>query len=368
MSYTTGVYAAAVFDASLNFLINQKHSDTVRIVLPAGQVAKIHVNREADIFITQKATNDDEDVTRGCHIFAKTAYRKEDLSAYLSTINHTPHEFKFHNSQLYLYAGKGVGIITKKGLKVKPGFPAINPVPQSMIFEKWKDKICNNENLSFFSTIGVREGEELAPLTANPKLGILGGISILGTGGIVKPISVTAYLESIEAELSVAYHGDVKNIVLVLGNQSRELAKQLNYNDDQIVECGNFIFETIQKIIDFNFTELTIILGTGKACKLAQGFKNTHRKEGEVDLHLLTKWMIEHRPSLSNVFLHSRLNTTLDADEKLIEAGFPHDLANLLAGKAISVMRSWIPADCKLRNICIIVKGKETFVKREMSC
>ncbi len=227
--------------------------------------------------ITYKMDNDDLDVTKGCEIVVTISDKLEDLE--LNKITHKPYII----GSLELYAGVGVGVVTKEGLKPPKGFPAINPTPLKAM-EQIHRRFGNTEQT--FCTISVTNGEEIAKQTANAKVGVLGGISILGTTGYVKPISSDAYMDSIRTELGVAKANGYKEVVLTLGNSSFAYAKEY-YDEIQIVEIGNFVYDALEIVKDLEIDSAIFICGIGKATKVMQGCRNTHNRFGSIDFEQL---------------------------------------------------------------------------------
>ncbi len=258
--YTTGVHAAIAFKSALEAFL---------------------VTREKSISITNKMDNDDLDVTKGCEIVVTLSDRLEDLE--LNSLPHQPYRF----NSLNIYAGVGVGVVTKDGLKPLKGYPAINPIPLNAIKDIYSSFNHNIEE-EIFVTISVTNGEELAKETANEKVGVVGGISILGTTGFVKPISSSAYIDSIKTELNFAKSNGYREVILTLGNSSFAKAKEI-YNIEQIVEIGNFVYDSIEIADSIGIKKVIFICGIGKATKVMQGHKNTHNRFGQIDFRLLQK-------------------------------------------------------------------------------
>jgi len=223
--------------------------------------------------------NDDLDVTKGCEIVVTISDKKEDLE--LNEIEHKPYII----GSLELYAGVGVGVVTKDGLRPPKGFPAINPTPLRAMADIYAN-LCRDGGNQTYGSISVANGEELAKQTANAKVGVLGGISILGTTGFVKPISTDAYMDSIRAELGVAKANGYDQAVLTLGNSSFSYAKE-HYDEIQIIEIGNFVYDALEIVEDLGFNSAIFICGIGKATKVMQGCKNTHNRFGSIDFEVL---------------------------------------------------------------------------------
>ncbi len=244
--------------------------------------------------ITQKMDNDDLDVTKGCQIVVTIS---DDITTLkLNTTPHTPYTI----GRLKLYAGVGVGVVTKEGLRPPKGYPAINPAPLEDITQTYSRFEPIDRDL--YTTISVIDGEQIATQTANSKVGVVGGISILGSTGWVKPISSSAYLDSIQAEISVALSSGYDEIVLTLGNSSLEYA-QKHYHQTQIVEIGNFIYDALHIASDIGFDRAIFVCGIGKAVKVMQGHPNTHNRFGQIDFIALKE------------LIDSQLSITIDIEQ-----------------------------------------------------
>ena len=269
--YTTGSCATAAAKAALTALLTDSKLSSSSILLPNDEPITLPISRtefESDGSVTctvVKDAGDDPDVTHGAEICANIA---------LSTT---------HNEIRFLQ-GKGVGRITLPGLGLEIGAPAINATPRKMItrevletLEKFSEVI----DLGIDITIFVPRGEELAKKTFNPKLGIMDGISIIGTSGIVKPFSSEAFVNSIRREIQVAKALRVERLVLNSGAKSEKYLKAL-YPDlpaQAFVQYGNFIGETLKIAAEENFEHVTLGIMIGKAVKLAEGLLDTHSKK-----------------------------------------------------------------------------------------
>jgi len=264
--YTTGVHASFTFKSALNcFLVTGLKS-----------VSK-----------TNKMDNDDLDVTKGAEIVVTISDKLEDLE--LNPLEHSPYEI----GSLKLFAGVGVGVVTKEGLRPPKGFPAINPTPLEAIKKIYRrcDHVTR-QNQTIYASISITNGEALAKQTANAKVGVLGGLSILGTTGFVKPISADAYMDSIKTELNVAKANGYSQAVLTLGNSSFAYAKE-HYDEVQIVEIGNFVYDALEIVSELGFDSAIFVCGIGKATKVMQGCKNTHNRFGSIDFVALKEQIFE---------------------------------------------------------------------------
>jgi len=262
--YTTGVHASFAFKSALNcFLVTGLKS-----------VSK-----------TNKMDNDDLDITKGAEIVVTISDKLEDLE--LNPLEHAPYEI----GSLKLFAGVGVGVVTKEGLRPPKGFPAINPTPLKAIGEIYAN-LCRGGDTPTYGCVSVTDGVELAKQTANAKVGVIGGLSILGTTGFVKPISADAYMDSIKTELNVAKANGYKQAVLTLGNSSFAYAKE-HYDEVQIVEIGNFVYDALEIVSELGFDSAIFVCGIGKATKVMQGCKNTHNRFGSIDFLALKEQVLK---------------------------------------------------------------------------
>ncbi len=265
--YSTGVHASFAFKSALE------------IFLSTGQTVKSS---------TFKMDNDDLDVTKNCEIVVTIAKSRDALP--LNTLVHKPYILRGGESSLELYAGNGVGVVTKDGLKPPKGYPAINPKPLEVFQEIFSD--CLSQQKLLYASVSVIDGEKIAKQTANAKVGVIGGISILGTTGFVKPISASAYIDSIAQELNFAQANGYKTIVFTLGSSAfKKASTERKMKDFYIIEIGNFIYDGIQLAVDLEFDAILLIVGIGKSVKIAQGCKNTHNRFGGIDFAQVQEWI-----------------------------------------------------------------------------
>ncbi len=273
--FTTGTCATASSIAGLLAIVNQKKIDSVEVILPNGN--KIPIKIQTCEFDKTKAKcsvikdgGDDPDVTHGAEIVV-------DL------------ELTSNVNQIEIDGGEGVGVVTKPGLGLEINKPAINPTPKKMIIENLTelgDKILKQSGIKV--TISVPKGKELALKTDNPRLGIIGGISILGTSGIVIPYSTASFAASVRQNLdvSIAMGNDV--VVLTTGGRSEEFAKKIvDLPEHSFVQMGDFSGYTIQQCAKKNIKKAYVAGFIGKFAKMATGVKQTHVKGSKVDTHFL---------------------------------------------------------------------------------
>lgn len=277
--YTTGACAAAAAKAAVAALLSGQAVKEIEITLPIGKKVTFAVVRcemkdgaaEAEVV---KDAGDDPDCTHLAHIIS-TVRRKADAGVSIG-------------------GGAGVGQITKPGLGLEVGSPAINPVPRRMITEAVSEatRMIGEQTAGGFSVvISVPDGEEMAKKTLNARLGIVGGISILGTTGIVKPFSTAAYKASIEQAIDVAVTGGSKTIVLTTGGKSERFAQMAfkGIPEEAFVQMGDFVGFSLKAAVKRGIQNIRICGMPGKISKVAQGRMMTHAAGSEVDIGMLSK-------------------------------------------------------------------------------
>jgi len=292
--YTTGTCAAAASKAAaIAFLTGEKVKE-VQITLPVGKAVIIPVHRceiEKGRAIASiiKDAGDDPDVTNGAEIICESGVRSLEFGV-------KAFEFTVHDSQITIYGGKGIGIVTKPGLAIPVGEPAINPVPRKMIEESVKDAVgyLNSElqtpNSELYLTLSVPSGEEIAKKTMNARLGIIGGVSILGTTGIVEPLSLSAYRHSITCALDVALASKCKEIVFSTGRSSEKAAEQiLKLPEEAFILVGDHMGFALKEVRsqESKVRRVTIVGQFGKFSKLAAGHFETHCSDSSIELGFL---------------------------------------------------------------------------------
>lgn len=274
IGFTTGSCAAAAAKAAAYMLLTGKEKTEITIITPKGipftaQIIDIKRGERQVSCAVVKDGGDDPDITTGAHIVAVVSYMEQDV--------------------ISIDGGEGVGRVTKPGLDQPVGYAAINHVPREMI-EKEVAEVCDlcdfPRGLSV--VISVPEGRELAQQTFNPRLGIEGGISILGTSGIVEPMSSQALLDTIRVELQQKRALGETAIAVSPGNYGLDFMKEhFDYDLDRSVKCSNFIGDTLDMVADCGFSKLLLTGHIGKLIKVSGGMMNTHSKEGDCRMELL---------------------------------------------------------------------------------
>lgn len=283
--FTTGSCAAAAAAAACYMLLTGRKKEEMTILTPKGisytaKLVDISINESSAACAIVKDGGDDPDITTGAHIVAEVAFlQKESLQKDRTDAV----------QQIIIRGGKGVGRVTKPGLDQPVGEAAINHVPREMI-EKEVRRICAlcDYNGKLQVTISVPEGEEIAQKTFNPRLGITGGISILGTSGIVEPMSSQALLDTIQVELRQKKAMGQQMIAVTPGNYGLDFMKEaFAYDLDKSVKCSNFIGNTIDMAAETGFCGMLLTGHIGKLVKVSGGIMNTHSKEGDCRMELL---------------------------------------------------------------------------------
>ncbi len=270
--YTTGACATAAAKAALLALLSRKEQTESQITLPSGEQITLPVayTEWAGCSATCtviKESGDDPDVTNHSRIRVTV-----QLSPEASGCDDT--------ERVIFQAGEGVGTVSLPGLGLKVGGPAINATPRKMIRQELIPLLPSPDSVAIV-TVSVPGGEELAKRTFNPKLGIIGGISIIGTSGIVRPFSSDAFIASIRKEASVAKAIGCETLVINSGAKSERYLRSLyaSLPPQSFVHYGNFIGETLKIAADLGFKQVILGIMIGKAVKLAEGFLDTHSKK-----------------------------------------------------------------------------------------
>lgn len=318
--WTTGTCATAAARAAVEALWTGVFPDPVTVTLPGGQqpaFALAGQERGADFATVQviKDAGDDPDVTHGALVTA--------------TVRAAP-----PGSGVSFRAGPGVGTVTKPGLAIPPGEPAINPVPRQMM----RDAI--HEAAGTFGHAGdvvieisIPGGEEIAKRTLNPRLGITGGLSILGTTGIVVPFSCSAWIHSIHRGIDVARAAGIKHVAGATGATSEAaIAKLYGLDDVALIDMGDFAGGMLKYLKTHPVERVTVAGGFAKMSKLAQGRMDLHSRRGLVDIDQIAAWLAEAGATADVVSTAKAANTAQQVLEMAGACGI--NLANEIAARA----------------------------------
>jgi len=326
--YTTGACAAAATLGAARMLREQRLLDAVELALPSGDVVTfaLHGQRfdtdQAHCFVVKDA-GDDPDVTHGCELHATVS---------LLTRGDAP----------VIEGGTGIGRVTKPGLAVPVGDWAINPVPRQMINQALQAVFPPEDGAGVPRTvISIPDGELRAERTLNARLGILGGLSILGTTGIVRPISHQAWTDTIDAALDVALACGVAAPVLVTGRSSEQAAQQrFGGADEAYIMMGDFVGHAAAACARRKVARFTVAAQFAKLLKIACGHRRTHVDSSTLDLQLLAAWATGAGLDQETTKAIECANT---ARQVFVESPHAAALARLVAHKALGQLQCWAP-------------------------
>lgn len=290
IGFTTGSCAVAASMACARMMATGKIVPYVILTTPKGIKVCIEIENQvigtdfASCSVTKNA-GADSDVTNGIALFAKV--RKIESESMVTNFQRSESNGL---QSIKIVGGKGIGRVTLPGLDQKVGEWAINSVPRKLIFDGVKKELSDcGEICSVEVEISAPAGEEIAKKTFNPKLGIVGGISILGTSGIVEPMSEQAILDTIQVELNVLKSQRLGFLVLVPGNYGSEfLETEFGFSLETAVHCSNFVYDSVQMAAKTGFTKMLFCGHIGKLVKVAAGIKNTHSKYGDHRMEIIS--------------------------------------------------------------------------------
>lgn len=318
--YTTGSCAAGAAKGAAKALLENRKISQVELMVPGGVLLSLpledmRIEENAVSCAVRKDAGDDKDVTDRILIYATVKKSREN--------------------GIRIDGGQGVGRVTKKGLNQPVGEAAINSVPRMMIRDAVQ-AVCEETGYEggLSVLIEVPQGEELAQKTFNPRLGIVGGISILGTSGIVEPMSEQALLETIRTEISMKKAEGVKNLLVTPGNYGMDFVRgKTFFSSEHALKCSNFIGDTLDMALEAGFERFLLIGHIGKLVKLACGIMNTHSRYADGRMETLAACGIE--AGIDMVLLQQilRCNTTDEALDLLQAADCLSDVMEVLISR-----------------------------------
>jgi cobalt-precorrin-5B (C1)-methyltransferase len=330
--WTTGTCGAAAAKAATTALLSQTVQRTVEVLLPAGRrvsfdVARCDVEPARAEAVVVKDAGDDPDVTHGAHLTATVRWRDEP--------------------GLQLEGGVGVGVVTKPGLGLEVGGPAINPVPRQMIRDNVGEVVDLAER-GLRVVISVPDGEQRARKTTNARLGILGGISILGTTGVVRPFSTASWRASVVQAVDVMAAQGEPTLVLATGGRTEKAAMRLLPDLPEVcfVEVGDFTGAALREAVDRGLSDVVFVGMPGKLTKLASGVLMTHYTRSKVDLTVLAEVTAEAGGDADLVETVRGANTARHAYELWEAAGVLRPCGDRLCARVAAVLTrfSGLPA------------------------
>lgn len=340
---TTGTCATACAVASARYLLLKRSADTVSVTLPRGEIVELQVttwplDETCVRSSTVKDAGDDPDVTHGATVFADVVLQEKP--------------------GVMFRAAEGVGTVTRDGLSLAVGEPAINPAPRQMMIENLQVLASGlGFEGGFEVSVGVENGAEISKKTMNGRLGILGGLSILGTTGIVRPFSCAAWIASIHQGIDVAKANGVQHIAASTGNSSEHAIKEKYQLDDMaLIEMGDFAGAVLKHLKKKPISKLSLCGGFGKITKLAAGHMDLNSRASSIDFEHIAKVAAD---AGADIPLQSRIlqaNTSIEALNFCQQLGVP--LADAMCAEARAVARGVVPEEVALEVFAINRQGE----------
>ena len=313
--YTTGTCAAAATKAAIRALLSGKLDSYETMSVPKGvtidvPIKSIEIEDGVAICVVTKDGGDDIDATHGMDVISQVRLTEADI---------------------VIDGGKGIGRVTKKGLDQPPGNAAINSTPRRMIHDVLMDAFDEfGYDGGAEVIISAPEGEKVALKTFNPNLGIIGGISVLGTSGIVEPMSENAIIASIKKEMDMRFAEGSKILAVVPGNYGVKHAESIPCVDpDNVVKCSNYIGDMLDHAVNIG-ADIILIGNIGKLVKLAGGIMNTHSKNADSRMEILSAYTALAGGSIELVRDIMKCISTDDALENIQREGLVEKVSELL--------------------------------------
>jgi cobalt-precorrin-5B (C1)-methyltransferase len=339
---TTGATAAAAAKAAVIAALKEP-VDRVVIPTPIGLRFEVPVkssrklSNESAEAVAVKDAGQDIDVT--------------DKMEIIATIKLTD------DGKITIKSGEGIGKVTKPGLQVPIGEGAINPVPKSMITEAIKEVLPAGRGVEVI--ISAPEGANIAKKTMNAKLGVVGGVSILGTVGVVKPLSLEACRRSLVPQLDVALARGYKRILFVPGNIGERIAKQqFGVPEDAIVQTGDFVGYMLDKAIEKGVKEIILLGHSGKLVKLAANIFNTHHKVGDARNEVIASYAGAAGAKTKTINELLIANTTDEATEILKQANLLEETYSRIAVRVNQRVSDRVENKIKISVVIVAMDGK----------
>lgn len=307
--YTTGACAAAGVKAALILMTSKKVVDSVEIIALDGTILTIPIkniklnssnNSESIVSEVIKDSGDDPDITNGASVF--------------TTVK------RIEGNEIVFKAGEGIGTVTKSGLSVPIGEPAINPKPRELIKNVVKEFF--NDPIGLEVTISIPGGAELAKKTLNPTLGVEGGLSVIGTTGVLRPMSEEAFKKSLVPQIDVALAAGFDSLIFVPGKIGEVAALKLGLPKEAIVETSNFIGYMLEAAAEREVRNILLLGHIGKLAKVAAGVFYTHNRIADGRLETIAAYAAAEGLGYKAVKQILNANTTEEAVNIITENGF----------------------------------------------
>ena len=336
---TTGTCVAVGTKAALMGLVGN-HAEFFSVRNPQGQELSMSIADRGILLGGAwaeliKDGGDDPDVTHGARIRV---------------------EVRPGGSGIRFVGGPGVGIVTKPGLQIPVGEPAINPVPRQMAIWAAEDVLGKNPDVEI--TVCVENGEALGKKTLNPQLGIVGGISILGTTGIVRPMSEEAFKRSLLPQLDVIKATGYDFVILVPGRMGEEAAVRMGFPREATAQMSNFVGTLLRGVAERQFKRALFLGHVGKLAKIAAGSFNTHNKIADGRREIIAAIAALQGINLALIEQLLEANTTEEMMERLLPTGKLHSIMDAVAVRASKRAEEHVFGELKMGTILTTLDGK----------
>ena len=340
--YTTGTCAAAAAKAAVTMLFSQSEAAEVTLTVPKGytltlKTLEVSMDETSASCAIQKDGGDDPDVTHGLLVYARAEHCSRDQALELCRTFGPQAEPVLTDDQAVvgITGGVGVGTITLPGLEQAIGAPAINVTPRAMITREVQE-VCQSFGYTggICITVSAPDAVELADKTFNPRLGIQGGISILGTSGIVEPMSEQALIRTIEVEMKHKFANMGDYLLVTPGNYGTHYLKDhFPFGPEDAVKCSNFVGQTIDLAVNLGVKGILFVAHIGKFIKVAGGIMNTHSRDADSRMELLAVCALRAGADREIVLQILDAVTTDEGLKVLQEAGFLEAAMELMMEK-----------------------------------
>ena len=335
LGYTTGSCAAAAAKAAVAMLLKEEEITHVKLITPKGIELYLEVEstiRTADYVqcAVEKYSGDDPDVTDGMKVYAKA----EKIESFLKEEEAEERCFEIKD-HIVLAGGEGIGRVTKAGLEQQTGFPAINKIPRRMIADA-VDEECRQYKYGgkIKITLSIPGGEKIAKKTFNPRLGIVGGLSVLGTTGIVEPMSEKALTDTIWLEMKMLKETGYDRCYVVPGNYGMDfLREELGVDEEVTVKCSNYIGDTIDDAKLLGMKGILFIGHIGKFVKVSGGIMNTHSRCADSRAELMAAQAFRAKAPMEVIGEILDSQTTEESVQILKDAGYLETTMAIMAEK-----------------------------------
>ena len=340
--FTTGACAAAAARAAYAILSGKAPVKSIPLLFPDGQILNFKLNStsaETASASVVKDAGDDPDVTDKAVISARIS------KAFPSDATDADHLVECGSGTLIIRGGSGVGLATRAGLSAEKGKWAINPVPLKMIAANLKAEGFGDVVACLLLVIEVENGIEIAKRTLNPVLGVVDGISILGTSGFVEPYSNAAYIDTIKVMVSGAKAAGSKIVVLCTGGSTLKAAMALHPElpDFAFIRIADFIEESLRALVDAGFGSVVVACMEGKLLKYASGLGNTHAWRNAMSLSDLKPFLLEAGLDEASASKAVSCPSVREAMSALTQRQ-RLDVISMLSSKAADVFKKWVPS------------------------